>query len=40
MRTRSGEGWGQLPRAMARALAGVNLNRSESKVLWAIVYKT
>ena len=40
MRNRSGEGWGQLPRAMARALAGANLNGYEGRVLWAIVYKT
>lgn len=40
MRTRSGEGWGQLPRAIARAFAGINLGSNESKVVWAIVYKT
>ncbi len=40
MRTRSGEGWGQLPRALARALAGAKINGSESRVLWAMVYKT
>jgi len=40
MRTRSGEGWGQLPRTIARALAGAKINGSESRVLWAMVYKT
>ena len=40
MRTRSPEGWGQLPRAIARALAGAKINGSESRVLWAMVYKT
>ena len=40
MRTRRSEGWGQLPRAIARALAGVNLSKNEGKVVWAIVYKT
>lgn len=40
MRTRSGEGWGQLPRKMARELARVNLGSNESRLLWAIVYKT
>ena len=40
MRTRSGAGWGQLPRAIARALAGAKINGSESRVLWAMVYKT
>jgi phage replication O-like protein O len=40
MRTRSGEGWGQLPRAIARALASGNLNWYEGNLMWAIVYKT
>ena len=40
MRTRSGEGWGQLPRAIARALASGNLNCYEGNLMWAIVYKT
>ncbi len=40
MRTRSGEGWGQLPREIARALAGEKFNGYEGKVVWAIVYKT
>ncbi|GAI67211.1 unnamed protein product, partial [marine sediment metagenome] len=40
MRTRSSKGWGQLPRALARALAGAKINGSESRVLWAMVYKT
>lgn len=40
MRIRSGEGWGQLPRAIARALAGANLNAYEFRLIWAIVYKT
>ncbi len=40
MRTRSSKGWGQLPREMARALARAKINGSESKVLWAMVYKT
>jgi len=40
MRTKSGAGWGQLPRAIARALAGARINGSESKILWAIMYKT
>ena len=40
MRTRSGEGWGQLPRAIARALASGNLNQYEGNLMWAIVYKT
>ncbi|GAI87119.1 unnamed protein product [marine sediment metagenome] len=40
MRIRSSEGWGQLPRALARALAGTKINGSESRVLWAMVYKT
>ncbi|GAI85722.1 unnamed protein product [marine sediment metagenome] len=40
MRTRSSEGWGQLPRAIARALAGTDLREYEAKLIWAIVYKT
>lgn len=40
MRTRSGEGWGQLPRAIARALASGNLNWYEGNLMWAIIYKT
>jgi len=40
LRTRSGEGWGQLPRVIARAFAGAKINGSESRVLWAMVYKT
>lgn len=40
MRTRSGAGWGKLYRDIARAFAGVKLNGYESKMLWAIVYKT
>jgi len=40
MRIKSGKGWGQLPRTIARALAGAKLNGSESRVVWAIVYKT
>ncbi|GAI61997.1 unnamed protein product, partial [marine sediment metagenome] len=39
MRTKRVEGWGQLPREMARALARVKINGSESRVLWAMVYK-
>ena len=40
MRTRSGAGWGRLPRAIARALASGNLNWYEGNLMWAIVYKT
>jgi len=40
MRTRSGKGWGQLPREIAKALAGAKINGSESRILWAMVYKT
>lgn len=40
MRVRSSEGWGQLPRAIARALASGNLNWYEGNLMWAIVYKT
>ncbi|GAJ18336.1 unnamed protein product, partial [marine sediment metagenome] len=40
MRTRSSKGWGQLTRTIARALAGAKINGSESRVLWAMVYKT
>ncbi|MBA7585423.1 hypothetical protein ES708_27402 [subsurface metagenome] len=40
MRTRSGLGWGRLPRAIARALASGNLNWYEGNLMWAIVYKT
>lgn len=40
MRTRSSEGWGQLPRTIARALAGIKLNGYEAKLIWAMVYKT
>ena len=40
MRTRSSKGWGQLPRTIARAFAGTYLNEYESKLIWAIVYKT
>jgi len=40
MRTRSSKGWGQLPRTIARAFAGAKLNGSESRIVWAIVYKT
>ena len=34
------KGWGQLPRNLAKVLAGTKLNVYEGKVLWAIVYKT
>ncbi|MBA7583153.1 hypothetical protein ES708_25093 [subsurface metagenome] len=40
MQIRSSKGWGRLYRTVARAFAGVKLNKSESRVLWAIVYKT
>ncbi len=40
MRTISGKGWGQLPREIAMALAGAKINGSESRMLWAMVYKT
>lgn len=40
MRTRSSKGWGQLPREIARAMAGAKINGSESRIIWAIVYKT
>ena len=40
MRTKSPAGWGQLPRSIARAFAGAKINGSESRVLWAMVYKT
>jgi len=40
MRTRSGLGWGRLPRAIARAMASGNLNWYEGNLMWAIVYKT
>jgi len=40
MRTRSSKGWGQLPRTIARALAGARINGSESRIIWAIIYKT
>ncbi|GAI57922.1 unnamed protein product, partial [marine sediment metagenome] len=40
MRIRSSEGWGQLPRRIALALAGAKLNGSEGRIVWAIVYKT
>ncbi|GAH91535.1 unnamed protein product [marine sediment metagenome] len=40
MRTRSGEGWGKLPRKLSLALAGAKLNGSESRVVWAIIHKT
>jgi len=40
MRTVRDEGWGRLPRRIARALAGAKLNGSESRVLWAIIYYT
>jgi phage replication O-like protein O len=40
MRIKEVKGWGQLPREMARALAKAKVNGSESRVLWAMVYKT
>jgi len=40
MRTRSGEGWGQLPRKLALALAGARLNVYEFRIVLAIMYKT
>ena len=40
MRIKEVKGWGQLPRELARALAGAKINGSESRVLWAMVYKT
>ena len=40
MRIKEVKGWGQLPREMARALARAKINGSESRVLWAMVYKT
>ncbi|MBA7537573.1 hypothetical protein ES705_29842 [subsurface metagenome] len=40
MRIKEVKGWGQLPREMARALAKAKINGSESRVLWALVYKT
>jgi len=40
MRTKREEGWGQLPRMIAKILAGINLGSNESKVLWSIIYKT
>jgi len=40
MRTKTDEGWGRLYRITAKGLAKINLNAYESKILWAIVYKT
>jgi len=40
MRTIKEEGWGRLKKGTARSLASVLLNGSESRILWAIVYKT
>ena len=40
MRTRSGEGWGQLPRKLALALAGARLTGYEYRIVLAIIYKT
>jgi phage replication O-like protein O len=40
MQIKEVKGWGQLPREMARALARAKINGSESRVLWALVYKT
>ncbi len=40
MQIRSSKGWGRLYRTIARAFAGAKINGSESRVLWAIVYKT
>jgi len=40
MRTKTDQGWGHLYRFTAKGLAKVNLNAYESKILWAIIYKT
>jgi len=40
MRTKTDQGWGRLYRITAKELARVNLNWYESKMLWAIIYKT
>jgi len=40
MRTRSGEGWGQLPRKLTLALAGAKLNGYEFRIVLGIMYKT
>ena len=40
MRTRSGEGWGQLPRKIAKGLARTMLGSNEGQIVWSIVYKT
>lgn len=40
MRTREVKGWGQLPRSLAKVLAGKKFKNYEWKLLWAVVYKT